>query len=684
MNKSILYIVILVCLHTFVWANTTSDLKIPSHPVNFLDYTIPTKFKKESAVIIAQEFHCVALSSQSYLWMKQKVLVNDMDGVDAFKKIYFAKGFTEDTVLLIKKNGNTIRLKFTPDKAIVVNFPANFTFLERQAYFQYQQMELKDLDEGDIIEFSYKIPVDFSRTKSFDFNAGLTYPVVHRKICILHQDNFVVNARYSSSDFKFKTIQKSTNQQVNTIEWQNLEKSVEAYNIPIPSKNPGLLLAISDAKSPKYQLLTNDKLGAINEMADMEQIKQNVHQRVLANTKILELKNKVLYYATIAKFGKVNESDKKRQVGAANYIFRDQVFNHTKYKEMDVDLFFYYWLKVCKANKWKYQIGFTFPKSYLLPTQILCMEDVYYFIEIEGLRIFPNLKNPHQELKFIPMQVQGSSCYSTDFKKKFTKLKWLASSIPMVEENVIAVNKIVDINVESEKLLVRDSVYAFNYGKLVDQNQLFKDINFAISDYKHAGIRPVYNYSPKSAEERSAEKLAEKLHLDSVYKNYQMFLQTKGIPVDSVWNLNIKEEGRSERYEKRIHITEYSSKALQQNNGNLIVHLADLMGKEILCENNPHAPELSNLYFNYTKSYSIRLSIPHGYKCITASLPDKEVHNNYFLNSIAYEIKENELCITIKQQVKNHKYPIKSWKEHLDFCLASQTYFNHKIYLQKL
>ena len=90
---------------------------------------------------------------------------------------------------------------------------------------------------------------------------------------------------------------------------------------------------------------------------------------------------------------------------------------------MDVDLFFYYWLKVCKANKWKYQIGFTFPKSYLLPTQILCMEDVYYFIEIEGLRIFPNLKNPHQELKFIPIQVQGSSSYSTDFKKKFTKLK---------------------------------------------------------------------------------------------------------------------------------------------------------------------------------------------------------------------------------------------------------------------
>ena len=76
--------------------------------------------------------------------------------------------------------------------------------------------------------------------------------------------------------------------------------------------------------------------------------------------------------------------------------------------------------------------------------------------------------------------------------------------------------------------------------------------------------------------------------------------------------------------------------------------------------------------------------MPHGYKCITASLQDKEVHNNYFLNSIAYEIKENELCITIKQQVKNHKYPIKSWKEHLDFCLASQAYFNHKIYLQKL
>ena len=99
MNKSILYIVILVCLHTFVWANTTGDLKIPSHTVNFLDYTIPTKFKKESAVIIAQEFHCVALSTQSYLWMKQKVLVNDMDGVDAFKNIYFAKGFKEDTVV---------------------------------------------------------------------------------------------------------------------------------------------------------------------------------------------------------------------------------------------------------------------------------------------------------------------------------------------------------------------------------------------------------------------------------------------------------------------------------------------------------------------------------------------------------------------------------------------------------
>lgn len=684
MNKSFLYILILVSLHSFVWANTSSDFNISQNSSKFLEYTIPTKFKKESAIIIAQEFHFVASNSQTYVWMKQKVLINDMDGADAFKNIYFAKGFTEDTLVLIKKNGITNPLKFIPDNTNLEDYPINFTFFEKHSFLQYHHMELKDLDVGDMIEFSYKIPMDYIQTKSFNFNSGNPYPILNRTICVLHQNNFIVNARYSSSDSKFKTIQKNENQQINTIEWRNLDKSIEAFNIPITYNNPGLFLSITDSKNAKYKLLSNDKIGAINEIADIEQIKQNVHQRVLANTKILELKNKILYFSTIAKFGGIRETDNKRKVAAAFYIFRDQVFNHSKLKELDVDLFFYYWLKVCKANKWKYQIGFTFPKSYKLPTQILCMEDVYYFIEIEGLRIFPNLQNPHQELKFIPIEVQGSICYSTDFKKKYTKLKWFASSIPMVEDNVITVNKIVDFDLERKKLLVKDSVYALNYGKLIYQNPLFKDVDFSKTDYKHAGIRPVYNYSPKTSDEVAAEKLAEKLHVDSVYKNYQLFLNTKGIPTDSLWNFYIKEDGRSERYEKRIHVSEYSTGALQQNNGNLIITMAELMGNEILCENNYLFPELSNVFFNYQKTYSIRLLIPHGYKCISSTLQDKEINNNYFLNSIAYEIKENDLCITIKQQVKNHKYPIKSWKEHLDYCLASQAYFNHKIYFQKL
>jgi hypothetical protein len=684
MSKTIFCNIFLFFLPTFFWANSLGDLKLTLHSSKFVNSKLPAKYKRESAVVLAQEFHFVAISSQSYLFMKQKVLINDMDGVDAFKNIYFANGYKDDTVLITKKNGDIHFKKFIPNNDVLVNNPVNFTFNEREQIFQYQKMELKDLEVGDIVEFCYKIPVDYSQTKSFNFNAGINYPVVNRTICVLHQDNFVVNARYSSSDIKFKTVQKNTNQQVNVVELQNLEKSLEAFNIPIPHKNTGLFLAISNTKLPKYQLLLSSKIGAINETADMEQIKQNVHQRVLANTKILELKNKILYFSTIAKFGGIRETDNKRKVAAAFYIFRDQVFNHSKLKELDVDLFFYYWLKVCKANKWKYQIGFTFPKSNKLPTQILCMEDVYYFIEIEGLRIFPNLQNPHQELKFIPIEVQGSICYSTDFKKKYTKLKWFASSIPMVEDNVITVNKIVDFDLERKKLLVKDSVYALNYGKLIYQNPLFKDVDFSKTDYKHAGIRPVYNYSPKTSDEVAAEKLAEKLHVDSVYKNYQLFLNTKGIPTDSLWNIYIKEDGRSERYEKRIHVSEYSTGALQQNNGNLIITMAELMGNEILCENNYLFPELSNVFFNYQKTYSIRLLIPHGYKCISSTLQDKEINNNYFLNSIAYEIKENDLCITIKQQVKNHKYPIKSWKEHLDYCLASQAYFNHKIYFQKL
>jgi hypothetical protein len=682
MNKSILYILILCCLPSFFWANSLVDLKLPVYSKKFSDNTIPSKYKRESAVILVQEFHFVALSSQSYLFMKQKVLVNDMDGVDAFKNIYFAKGFKEDTVLITKKNGETHFVKFTPDNGVLENNPTHFTFNEREIIFQYQKMELKDLEEGDLVEFWYKIPVDYSQTKSFNFNNSIVYPIINRTICILHQDNFVVNARYFSSDYKFKTLQKNINQQINVIEFKDLEKSVEAFNIPITHKNPGLLLALSSAKLPKYQLLTPDKFGAINEVADMEQIKKNVHQRVLANTKILELKNKILYYSTIANFGGIRDTDEKRKVAAAFYIFRDQVFNHSKLKEMDIDLFFYYCLKVCKANRWKYQIGFTYPKSYQLPTQILSMEDVHYFIEIEGLRIFPSLKNPHQELKFIPIETQGSLAYSTDFKKKYRKLKWLGSSIPYVDNNVISSEKKVNIDLLNGKLLVRDSVYAFNYGKLFYQKELFKDVNFYKTDYKHAGIRPAYTQSKKTSEEISAEKKAEKLHLDSVYNNYKMFLRTKGIPVDSLWNLNIKEEGRSEKYEKRIHITEYSTNALQLNKDNLVVSISDLLGDEILCNNNELNPELGNLFFNYNKTYTIKLTIPKGYN-VADNLINKELNNNYFINSISYEVKQNELVITVNHQVKNHKYPTKNWKEHLDFCLATQVYYNQKIYFQK-
>jgi hypothetical protein len=310
------------------------------------------------------------------------------------------------------------------------------------------------------------------------------------------------------------------------------------------------------------------------------------------------------------------------------------------------------------------------------------MEDVHYFIEIEGLRIFPSLKNPHQELKFIPIETQGSLAYSTDFKKKYSKLKWSGSSIPYVDNNVISSEKKVNIDILNGKLLVRDSVYAFNYGKLFYQKELFKDVNFAKTDYKHAGIRPAYNQYKKTSEEISAEKKAEKLHLDSVYNNYKMFLRTKGIPVDSLWNLNIKEEGRSEKYEKRIHITEYSTNALQLNKDNLVVSISDLLGDEILCNNNELNPELGNLFFNYNKTYTIKLTIPKGYN-VADNLINKELNNNYFINSISYEVKQNELVIKVNHQVKNHKYPTKNWKEHLDFCLATQVYYNQKIYFQK-
>lgn len=318
-----------------------------------------------------------------------------------------------------------------------------------------------------------------------------------------------------------------------------------------------------------------------------------------------------------------------------------------------------------------------------MATQILSMEDVHYFIEIEGLRIFPNLKNPHQELKFIPLEVQGSTCYSTNFSKKFTKLKWLNSSIPVLSDNKLSVVKKINVDLSNNSLFVRDSVFALNYAKLIYQNEIFKDMNFGKTDYKHAGIRPVYNYTPKSAEELSAEKKAEKLHLDSVYKNHGLFLQNNGLEVDSLWYFNIKEDGRSEKYEKRIHVTEYKTKPLQYNNNNLWVSITQLLGNEILCLNQNYKPELGNFAFNYDKIYTIHLSAPSGYQW-SISNTNLEINNSNFLHSLSSEIVKNELIINIHLQVKNYNYPLKNWKNHLDYCIQAQNIGNQKIILKKL
>lgn len=324
MNKKIFYILIYSLFSTILRANNEADLVLKSNSDIFQNYYIPTKYKKESAIILAQEFHFVAQNSTQYLWVKQKILLNDWDGVDYFSQIYFPKDYKEDSILITKKNGEKINLNFKANENNqYFNPPSYFNLYERNKYWEYQKMKLENLVVGDIIEFSYKIIVDYKKPKSFNFSVGSLFPIINRTISVLHQDNFIVNARYTSPDIKFKTYKKSSNQQISTIEFFNLDKSLEEFAIPINKVNPSVLLEIVENKTPKYTQLTSDKIGAINEMADMEQIKQNVHQRILANTKILELKNKVLYFATIAKFGDIREVDNKRKVAAAFYIFRD-------------------------------------------------------------------------------------------------------------------------------------------------------------------------------------------------------------------------------------------------------------------------------------------------------------------------------------------------------------------------
>jgi hypothetical protein len=189
---------------------------------------IPSKWKEESAVIMAQKtrfsFDKDANKLAVYEITRRRIMLNDRDAVNSYSSVYFRIGSANDGagIKVIKSNGSVqdVSLRnavFVEDNSSVPSTfqpyigKANTYYDKSKSRVIYYKLAIPDLDPGDIIDYCTIFYDDNTVKKmsfiEFDpiyFVCTREYPVLSQKFEIDTDNNSFVNSKSTMGAPLFK------------------------------------------------------------------------------------------------------------------------------------------------------------------------------------------------------------------------------------------------------------------------------------------------------------------------------------------------------------------------------------------------------------------------------------------------------------------------------------------------
>ncbi len=676
-----------------IWEDNDVDFKINA---------IPSKWKEESGVIIAQKtrfsFDKDANKLAVYEITHRRILLADRDAVNTYSYFYFRIGSSNDGAgfRIIKPDGQVqdVLLRNAIYIEDVSDVPNTFTPYIGKASTYYDKSKSKvlfyklaipDLSPGDIIDYGTIFYDDNTVKKmsyiEFDpiyFVCTREYPVISQKFEIDTDDKSFVNSKSTMSAPDFNETGNSNadyvwedhdREKLNDTRWVN--RMVE-----LPMVKFQIVFSRSENRSDLF-------------IGDRGELKQNISPQELAkkmNTLYNRLDGSMYYTMAKAYLRSVGGDDMREEdyIQKVYYILRHMSFYRAN--GFSSELFASCLTQCFDLRKISYQLIVTAPRTTTKPENIIFRSEPEWMVKVKDKYIFNAgiCTNPYdlrEEFLNTPAFVisLGKNPIATPITLPGTK----------PDENVITnqVSATMDTATRTMTVVLQRSVKGLskqnvNQQALVYTTALDDDHrNYGGEDDVRAGMKG-------DALDKYEEKLRERKKEDKTRKlNYmKTSLSDDFDNISNYLEFTLNADGRSWRKQELIYTNKFELSNMVKVAGNdLLVSVPVLIGQQLFIPIDEKKREVdADLGYARSLRTVISFTIPNGYKVVGLQNLNISIENEVGQFAVQASIENNVLTLLEKKIYKQAYIKKEDWPKLIEMLDAAYNFSQKKILLKKV
>lgn len=678
-------------------------------------YTIPEKWKNESAVIISKfeffDYHKFGMNVTYTSAIRKRIKLLDAAAVKEFSEFSFNDKFYSTKGFSYKVGSNSIGIKIVKPGGIEILID---TDKESKTMDKEKKIAISNLEIGDILDYYYYYSIEpFKSAFELGFEPvettlGDVYPIMDMKLKFQTENDFFVNFNTYNGAPDLKEIPTSNSGER---KYELVAKDLEKNDFPrwfyplveLPCYKFQVFFARSGTFEARAEAFLSEKESLIKKTVSKEDVFNYYNDKFMPNGDLGQINNFVK--------GKTFSSDEE-EVREVYYFTRHEYF--TQYIEAsvikDANIFYPYVL---------------YKNPIFLGTQVafinhfmayLKKKDIGYDIivgtnrfngPIEDLLIQKNLTvllrvntpNPIYLEYFTPFtgadqfnhNLENTAAFALEVSRgrKVIDTKSITLPSSTVKDNVSKIVSNVSLSEDLSSLKVNRVSSYFGHFKESQQSDKLYFYDYVNEDYEKYGTEPVLDKvrNKKKQEQyrnefnaiinKSKEKQKESLKKDVT--------DEFGFEIED-HQLTFNNTGRFGKNVPLVYTEDFTIKnnLIKKAGANYIIEIGKMITSQVEIEKK-EKDRTNNIYLAFPKSYEneIVFEIPNGYSISGLDKLNKKVENETGEFISTAEVVDNKLTIKTTKQYKNYFEPNSNWNKMIAFLDAAYQFTQEKILLKK-
>ncbi|MFI5221593.1 MAG: hypothetical protein ACHQK8_04650 [Bacteroidia bacterium] len=672
----------------------------------FSSNVVPTVWKNESVIILARKLKVEAFTengtSKMNVYLHAKLKLNDMAAVESNSEYNFDDGDLVE-LKVVKANGKEEKVNL--DDAVEEKIETNNKFLNLFLTVKKKKVSIKNLEVGDIIDFS-SVSSGYRFQYAVDQFLNFRNPVVSNKCIFSLEKNKFAFAFKAMNGAPGYDLTNEKNKQVYSVSDTMREKERDELFTYSRRVNPFIkvnIIYVRDSRvTAEYAFFIDDK--KVKTGVDEKDLKKYV-------TKVMTDASgsySDFYLDFIKEYG--YELSDEDYVSKYFYYCRDQYYSgdlafKSKFESPGV-----YLIKKMVRHLNKRNIPYEI--VLLVSKETGSFNDILFSDEISwGIKMKPSGKeltvfafSPFSHLNDYDDEFEGTEAYSFSPAKTSEKFKMEKFKMPVSkpEENKFLMNVHASFNSTNDTLsLIQDveisgQYKAHNTNDIINHSDYFLTYIQMLEQKKEYSEKdPLYFFIPSqtyfaptkdfidSEEKRKREQF--KTEQEQYRKDRFKRKKKEDYIVYSFDKFELKNDSRDSKDPKIKYHEEFKiGEILHKVGTNYVLDAGEIFGSlyEINLTKNREKRDYP-IFIDYNKNYVVNLTVdlPPGTKAGDISILNKTYDSEVGYFKTTARVEGNTLVMNMEKTYKAFVHDAGKWKDFLKFTDTGADFINSKIIL---